>query len=58
MRDELLKSFVDMDEQEAVRIARELIETDGGAAAVLDTCKEADGRVGRLFEAASISYLS
>ena len=37
MRDELLKSFVDMDEQEAVRIARELIETDGGAAAVLDT---------------------
>ena len=29
MREELLRSFVDMDEQEAVRIARELVETEG-----------------------------
>ena len=51
MREQLLKSFVDMDEQEAVKIARELVETDGGAVAVLDTCKEAMEEVGRLFEA-------
>ena len=51
MREQLLKSFVDMDEQEAVRIARELVETEGGAVAVLDTCKEAMEEVGRLFEA-------
>ncbi|MGI6659531.1 MAG: cobalamin B12-binding domain-containing protein [Dethiobacteraceae bacterium] len=51
MREELLRSFVDMDEQEAVRIARELVETEGGAVAVLDTCKEAMEEVGRLFEA-------
>ena len=29
MQKELLKSFVDMDEVEAVRIARELVETGG-----------------------------
>ena len=51
MQKELLKSFVDMDEAEAVRIARELVETEGGAVAVLDTCKEAMEEVGRLFEA-------
>ncbi|HZK25321.1 MAG TPA: B12-binding domain-containing protein, partial [Oscillospiraceae bacterium] len=51
MREELLKSFVDMDEREAVRIAKELVETDGGPVAVLETCKEAMEEVGRLFEA-------
>ncbi|HZK25738.1 MAG TPA: cobalamin-dependent protein [Oscillospiraceae bacterium] len=51
MRKELLKSFVDMDEREAVRIAKELVETDGGPVAVLETCKEAMEEVGRLFEA-------
>ena len=51
MRKELLKSFVDMEELEAVRIAKELVETDGGPVAVLETCKEAMEEVGRLFEA-------
>ncbi|HZK25730.1 MAG TPA: cobalamin-dependent protein [Oscillospiraceae bacterium] len=51
MREELLKSFVDMEEVEAVRIAKELVETDGGPVAVLETCKEAMEEVGRLFEA-------
>ncbi|HZK25736.1 MAG TPA: cobalamin-dependent protein [Oscillospiraceae bacterium] len=51
MRDQLLKSFVDMEELEAVRIAKELVETDGGPVAVLETCKAAMEEVGRLFEA-------
>lgn len=51
MRDELLKSFVDMDELEAVRIANQLVETENGAAVVLAVCQEAMEEVGRLFEA-------
>lgn len=50
MREELLKSFVDMAEQEAVRIAKELVETENGAAVVLAVCQEAMEEVGRLFE--------
>ncbi|HZK25328.1 MAG TPA: cobalamin-dependent protein [Oscillospiraceae bacterium] len=51
MQTQLLKSFVDIDEVEAVRIARELVEGDGGAVKVLETCKEAMEEIGRLFEA-------
>ena len=53
----LLENFVEMNEVDSVRIAREMVNESGGAVEVLNTCKEAMELVGAKFEGGEY-YLS
>ena len=50
MSEKLIDAMVNMKEQEALEIAKELLASDGDPLAILDACKKAMGEVGKRFE--------
>lgn len=50
MLEEILKSIVEMEEEEAVNKAKEYIEGGGDAKKLLEVCRDAMGKIGEKFE--------
>jgi len=51
MCDDLFRNFVEMEEEEAIKIARSMLNDSDGPMKILKTCKDAMEAVGRKFEA-------
>jgi len=50
MLEEILKSIVEMEEEEAIKRAKEYLDGGGGPQKLLEVCRDAMGEVGKRFE--------